>query len=401
MSILLQPFRERTFALLWGTTLLSNLGYWAQDLILGWLIAGLTNAPSIVALVPVAGMLPIFLFSLPAGALGDAVDRRRFLIVIQMLLVALVTMFAAFVAFGSIVVWLVIGFAFVHGTLAAISSPVRQAILPSIVEEKNVRSAVMLSAIGYNVSRAVGPMLAGLVLAYFGPAVGILGYAISCLAIGAVLYVWPQPREPERQLRIYDQSVEGLRYVWMHPRMRGLLGLSALYFLAVSPLWAFFPLVAKGFAHGNSRIFSLFMISLGLGAVLGGMNRQLAAHARFGIVLSLGSLLSAAALGIIGLSSSMPLTLMGFFIAGLGWIAVSAGLNSHMLLEAQSDYRSRVISIVLIVFSGGLGLGSFLWGQMAQQIGVSTTFLAGSAALLALALAVFLRERKEIRMSPA
>lgn len=401
MSILLRPLRQRTFALLWGATLLSNLGFWIQDLTMGWLIAGLTSSPSLVALVPAAGMLPTFLFSLPAGAFGDAVDRRRFLIVVQALFVALLATFAILVGLDRVDVWGVIGFAFLHGTLAAISSPTRQAILPSIVEADNVRGAVMLSAVGYNGSRAIGPMLGGVILAYFGPVAAIASYAVSCLAVGVVLVAWKQQRQPSGPLRIYGQSVDGLRYVWSNAGMRASLVLAALYFLAISPLWAFAPLIAKQFAQGNTKIFGLFLMALGMGAVIGGLNRRLTAHARFGVVLGAGAVFSAVALTIIGLSHSMPLTLAGFFVAGLGWIGVSAGINSHMLLEARADYRSRVIAMVMIVFSGGLGLGSFLWGQVAQHVGLPASFLMGAAALLALGAIAFLRERRAADGAPA
>ncbi len=393
MSTLFLPLRQRTFALLWGATLLSNLGFWIQDLTLSWLIAGLTQAPAIVALVPAAGMMPIFLFSLPAGAFGDAVDRRMFLMTIQALFVLLLVGFAILVATHRIDAWLVIAFAFVHGSLAAISSPTRQAILPSIVDKPSVRGAVMLSAIGYNASRAVGPMLGGLILAFYGPAAAIFIYAASCMAVGLALYAWRHKAEVVGRFRVLGQSAEGIGYVAAQGKMRTPLLLTGLYFLAVSPLWAFAPLIAKGFAHGNSRLFGLFMMALGIGAVAGGLSRHLTSQARFGIVLSLGSLLSAVALAMIGTSQSMPLTIIGFFIAGLGWIGVSAGISSHMLLEAEPAYHSRVIAIVLIVFSGGLGLGSLLWGQIAQRVGLPAAFLAGATALLALALATLFRER--------
>ena len=130
MSSLLRPLRQRTFALLWSATLLSNLGFWVQDLTLSWLIAGLTSSPSLVALVPAAAMLPTFIFSLPAGAFGDAVDRRKFLIAAQILFVLFITGFAIIVGLGQLTITILVGFAFIHGTLAAITSPTRQAILP-------------------------------------------------------------------------------------------------------------------------------------------------------------------------------------------------------------------------------------------------------------------------------
>lgn len=385
MSILIEPLRQRTFALLWGTSLLSNLGFWVQDITLSWLIAGLTSSPSLVALVPAAAMLPTFLFSLPAGAFGDAVNRRSFLISAQALFVLLLGAFAVIVALDRLSVEIIVVFAFVHGTLAAITSPTRQAILPSVVDEKHVRGAVLLSALGYNGSRAVGPMLGGLMLAYFGSVAAIITYAAACLTVALALYRWDYRPEPPKPLRLFALSTEGIRYVWHQPAMRRALGLTGLYFLAVSPLWAFAPLIAKSFAEGNSGVFGLFMMALGLGAVIGGFNRRLTANASFVAVLAAGSALSAIALAIIGLSQSIALTLIGFFVAGLGWIAVSAGINSHMLLASRPDFRSRAISIVLIVFSGGLGLGSLVWGQIGQLLALPATFVAASAALLVVA----------------
>lgn len=385
MSILLRPLKHRTFALLWGATLLSNLGFWVQDITLSWLVAGLTTAPSVVALLPAAAMLPTFLFSLPAGAFGDAVDRRRFLILAQMLFATLVVGFAVIVWLGWVTIPVLITFAFVHGTLAAITSPTRQAILPSVVDEPNVRGAVMISAVGFNVSRAIGPMLGGVVLAYFGPVAAVVVYAASCLAVAVALWRWNHRPEPRQPLRLWSLSAAGIRYVARQAHLRRALGLTMVYFLAVSPLWAFAPLIAKSFSGGNSRVFALFMMSLGLGAVIGGLSRHLTANASFRRILAVGSALSAVSFAIIGVSGSIALTLLGYFVAGLGWIAVSAGINSYMLLQSKTEYRSRAISMVFIVFSGGLGLGSLFWGQVAQHASLPVAFLAASAALVALA----------------
>jgi predicted MFS family arabinose efflux permease len=393
MSMMLRPLRQRSFALLWGATMLANLGFWTLDLTMAWLIAGLTSSPSMVSLVPAAGMLPIFLLALPAGAFGDAVDKRRFLVCIQALFVLLLVAFATLVALDRLTMWLVVGFAFLHGSLAAIASPARQAVLPSIVDQDNVRGAVMLSALGFNGSRAIGPVLGGFMLAHYGPTSAIALYAFACLAVGIVIYVWRQKPEPRLPFRVVAQSVEGVRYVLTRAQMREPLGLSLLYFLSIAPLWAFAPLIAKGFASGDSSVFGLFMMALGIGAVVGGFSSKLAANSDFASVLGLGGLLSAAALFMIGTSTSMTLTLAGFFIAGLGWIAVSAGINSHVLVEAQPAFRSRMISMVLIVFSGGLGLGSLAWGQAARFLGVPGAFMAGAGCLSLLALSVLVRSR--------
>lgn len=393
MSNVFQPLRQRTFALLWGATMLANLGFWTFDLTMAWLIAGLTSSPAIVSLVPAAGLLPILLLSLPAGALGDAVDRRRFLLLIQLLFVLLLAVFAALVALDMAGIWLIVGFAFVHGSLAAIAAPARQAILPSMVKEDSVRGAVMLSALGYNASRAMGPLLGGIILANFGSSAAIAVYALACLAVGMVIYVWRQTPVPPMPFRVVEQSADGLRHVLAQPHLRAPLGLALLYFLSIAPLWAFSPLIAKGFATEDSSVFGLFMMALGLGAVAGGFSSRLVANNDFARVLGLGGLFSAAALFMIGSSAGMLMTLAGYFIAGLGWIAVSAGINSHMLVEAEPLFRSRMISMVLIVFAGGLGLGSLGWGQLAIYLGIAGSFMAGGLCLVLLAASVLLTQR--------
>lgn len=395
MDNLLRPLRQRSFALLWGATLLSNLGFWIQDITLGWLIAGLTTSPAQVALVPAAAMLPMFLFSLPAGALGDAVDRRTFLLLMQAGVVILLLLFAAAVALDRITIGGILLFALVSGTINAFAGPSRQAVLPSLVPAADVRGAVMLSAIGYNGSRAVGPMIGGFILASFGALAAILTYMASCVAVGAAILAWRQPPIAKKaKTPVLANMIDGLRYVFQRRELRGALLTTGLYFVAVSPLWAFAPLVAKRFADGDSSIFGLFMMSIGAGAVLGGFSKRLAGTRGFDRSLALGSTLSAVALALIAAADQIGWSLLGCFIAGLGWIGVSASINSFMLVEAEPTFRARAIAVVMIVFSGGLALGSLLWGQVGRLIGIGPAFAFGAAALAAVAIWAMVRARQ-------
>jgi MFS family permease len=404
MRDLVAPLRERTFLLMWSANLLANLGFWMQDVTLGWLVSGLTSSPSTVALVPAAAMLPTFLLSLPAGALGDIVDARKLLIGIQVAIIAVLLCLAVAIRLDHLTITGLLVFAFVSGTFNALASPSRQAILPSIVGRDNVRSAVMLNSISFNGSRAVGPLIGGLLLAAFGPFEAVLAYAGACVAVLGAFCVWKSRPTPRTQkIDMLGNVMDGLRYAWNDSGLFRPLATAAVYFVCVSPLWAFVPLIAKSFAAGNTGVFGLFMMSIGLGAVLGGFVPKLNGGQGYFLSVRNSAALTAVAFLVIALSTHVPMALVGFLLAGVGWIGISAGINSHVLLETDQRYRARMIAVVMIVFSGSLSAGSILWGQLARRIGIFPCFVVAGGLLLVLAAAVALRQMRDARAngSPA
>lgn len=396
-----RPLRHRTFAMLWGSTLLANIGFWMQDVTLGWLVAGLTSSPSQVAMVATMGMLPAFLFALPAGALGDSVDRRQLLLVAQTLTIALLLLLAWFIASGTLRIGHILAFAFCAGTLTALAGPARQTILPTLVGPEDLRGAVVLGSIGFNGSRAVGPMIGGVVLAAFGPLAAVIGYTISCICVGIVLMAWRPPPTEKTAARLWRDMQDGVSYVLGQPVLRRPLFATVLYFMLVSPLWAFAPLIAKGYAAGDSAVFGLFMMSVGLGAVTGGISPRLNGKKGMASALTTGSLLTAGAFAVIACRAALPLSLAGFFAAGLGWIGVSAGINTHVLMASDARFRTRSISIVMIVFAAGISAGSAIWGQVARVIGISWSFAAAAGLLLGLGLFMLGLRQPRVRRATA
>lgn len=398
MSDQLRPLRQPIFALLWSATVLSNLGFWLQDITLSWLITDLTVSPAQIALLPVAMQLPIFLLSLPAGALADRTDLRRFLLTTQTLLVLLIAGFAALLAFGIVTIEALLLFAFGSGTLMAVSAPARQAILPSIVEPEDVRPAVMLSAIGYNASRAVGPMIGGVLLSAFGPLFAMLSYAGSCVLVGFALLCWRPKKNATKPATSFTSDVmAGIRHVLHRPDLRGGLLATLIFFLLVSPVWAFLPLIAKGYAKGQSEIFSLFLMAVGTGAVIGGFIKRLTSSSTLSQTLRNGVCITAFGMLLVATVDNAALALLGYFTVGLGWIAVGGGINAFVLTRADAAYRARAISFMMIVLAGGLSLGSLFWGQAARLIGANGSMLAGGLLLASLAAYVHLRPLNEAR----
>jgi MFS family permease len=210
------PFRHAIFAVLWAATVLSNIGSWMQNAAAGWLMTSLSPEPFKVALVQAATTLPMFLFSLPAGALADIVDRRRVLIVAQVAAVVIAAVFAGFVWLDWVTPNRLLTFIFLSGIATVLAMPAWQAIVPQLVPKKELRSAVALNGVGFNISRAIGPALAGLGIGALGMASPYWINALSTFTVIGAL-IWWRPPEPIAQSLPAEHFVNairsGLRYV--------------------------------------------------------------------------------------------------------------------------------------------------------------------------------------------
>src|SRR5271166_232174 len=164
----LSPFRHATFTLLWTATVLANVGSWMYAAASGWLMTSLNPDPLIVAMVQVATALPMFLFALPAGALADILDRRKLLIFAEILATAVSAIFAAIVSLKLATPGNLLLFVFLVGAGSALMAPTWQAIFPRLVPNRDLHAAVAANSAGFNVSRAVGPALGGVIIAGFG-----------------------------------------------------------------------------------------------------------------------------------------------------------------------------------------------------------------------------------------
>src|SRR6476659_5235603 len=189
----LSPFSFATFTVLWVATVVSNIGTWMQNAAASWLMTGLDADPFIVSLVQVATSLPLFLFALPAGALADIVDRRRLLINMQVALSVLVAAFGVLVWVGHVTPSFLLAFSFLAATAAALVMPAWQSIVPQLVPREHLQPAVTLNSVGLNVSRAVGPALAGIIIAAWGLAAPFWINAVTTLGVIASL-IWWRPR---------------------------------------------------------------------------------------------------------------------------------------------------------------------------------------------------------------
>ena len=250
------PFRHATFAMLWIATVVSNIGSWMYSAASGWLMTDLSPSPLIVSLVQVATTLPIFLFAFPVGALADIVDRRKFLILAQVLMTVVSTAFAAIVWLGAATPANLLLFTFLIGIGGAMTSPAFQAIVPQLVPKADLNSAVAANSVGMNVSRAIGPALAGVLVAAIGISSPFWLNALSNLGVITALMAWRQS-----QRRTETQPVErfsgairvGLRHARNNPHLRATLVRASAFFLFASAYWALLPLVARSRSKAAPR----------------------------------------------------------------------------------------------------------------------------------------------------
>ena len=163
MASPLHPFRHRAYAVLWAATVVANVGTWMYSSAAAWLMTELDADPLMVSLVQVASSLPLFLFAIPAGALADIVDRRRFLLVSETLITAVSAIFAVFVVLGLVTPVILLLFAFLIGVGAAAIAPAWQAIVPQLVSREDLAPAIAANSVGVNISRAIGPALGGVI----------------------------------------------------------------------------------------------------------------------------------------------------------------------------------------------------------------------------------------------
>ncbi|MEO1066271.1 MAG: MFS transporter [Pseudomonadota bacterium] len=379
------PFGHKAFALLWTATLISNTGTWMHDVGAGWLMTMLNPSPAVVTLVQAATTLPVFLFALFAGALADRLDKRRMLITINIALTGVIGLLAVLVAQDLMTPTLLIVFTLLIGTGAAFMAPAWQAVVPQLIPRDKLKPAIALNSMGINISRAIGPALAGVLIASIGLSAPFAINALSHVIIILALLLW----RPETQTTqashgsIFADMATGLRHVRHNQPMLATVVRAFAFFLFASAYWSLLPLIAKEAEGGGSELYGVLMALIGAGAVSGALllprlTRTLSAD----VTVYIGTVGTAIALLAMALSPS-AITLMGAaFLGGLSWIAVLTSFNVSAQTALPNWVRARGLAVFLMVFFGSMAVGSVFWGQLASATSIETTLLTAALGLL-------------------
>ncbi|MEO1331268.1 MAG: MFS transporter, partial [Pseudomonadota bacterium] len=268
------PFRQRAFAVLWIATVIANVGTWMHDVGAGWLMTELSPSPLVVAMVQAATTAPVFLFALLAGALADIVDRRKMLILVNLFMGLSAAGLALLVSLNLVTPALLILFTFLLGAGAAFSAPAWQAIVPKLVPKQDLTSAIALNSMGINVSRAIGPALAGFLIVTVGLAAPFALNAVSFIGILLALWWWRSPEAPAQTLppeHVGGAVRAGLAYALNSGPVRATLIRAASFFAFASCYWAMLPLIAREVLQGGPTLYGLLLAAVGAGAVAGAL----------------------------------------------------------------------------------------------------------------------------------
>jgi predicted MFS family arabinose efflux permease len=397
-----EPLREPLFRSLWIAAVISYTGTWMQNVGAGWLMTQLSASPLMVSLVQAAAAVPVFFVVLPAGALADMVDRRRLLLFTQSWMVAAAAALGVLTLRHAVTPFTLLLFTTVLGVGAVLNDPAWQAIMPEVVTPGRHASAVALNSAGFNVARAVGPALGGIVVAAAGSGWSFLLNAASFFGVILFLWRWRRaPHEPLANRHMRDVIWEGLRYVGRAPQVRSVLIRTGAFSLGATSLLALLPVICQ--PHG-AQGYGFLLTCFGLGALAGAalLPRLKRRHSVDGLVASATLVFAAMTFSAGQVHSFEPLCAV-LFVAGAAWIGILACFNVVAQTMCPSWMRARALSMYLLVLQGGMALGSAFWGELAARKGVPVA-LAWSALAMVVGLSSILWHRltgNDLKMAPA
>ncbi|MCB1055352.1 MAG: MFS transporter [Acidobacteria bacterium] len=390
------PLRVKVFRAMWLAALASNVGTWVHEVGAAWLMTSLTTSAALIALVQASATLPMFVFALPAGVLSDLFDRRRVLLLAQGWMTLAAGGLALITALDAVTPQRLLVFTAALGCGLAFSAPAWQAIVPELVDRSELHKAVALNSMGFNSARALGPALGGLLLATVGPAANFALNAVSFAGVLLVLARWRRDRDDDSLLpgeRFFGAFRGGARYVRNSPRFQAVMVRGGLFVLAASAWWALLPTVVRFQLGAGPGGYGVVVGCFGAGAVsaawfLPPIREKVSADA---LALFASGIFSAALVGM-ALAPAVWAVAAVAILAGGAWLTVLSGYNVAAQSSLPGWVRARALSAYMVVFFGGMAIGSSLWGGLADWLG-SRWALIGAAGVLLFGLLAALRFR--------
>src|SRR6266702_2739621 len=313
------------------------------------------------------------------GVLADSFDRRWLLFTVQTYFLIVGVLLAVLTAAGQTPAALLLGFTFALGAGVAVQQPSWGSIIPELVPRTQLRAASRLDLVNVNLSRAIGPALAGLVIAHLGgvPVVFALN-ALSVVFLAIALLFWrrPSPRVEGPRERFVEALRAGGRYVWHEPVVRRLMLRAILFVAPAMALWALLPIVASQRLGLAADGYGALFAALGVGAIVGALILgRLRGRLSTNGMLGMGGVLYAAALAAVVAVPSFPAALAALVFAGLAWMAVTSTLQAELQLVLPVWVRARSLAIYTVTFMGSQAAGALLWGFAANRFGLQPTVL--------------------------
>ena len=376
------PLRNSTFRMLWLANVVAWLGTWLQNTGAGWLMTTLAPNPFIVAMVQAATIMPVFLLALPGGALADIVDRRVFLIGAQFwTILAACALAALTLAHAMTAVWLLL-LTFAIGIGSALTGPAWSAIVPELVPREDLVQAIALNGIGYNLTRAVGPAIAGFLILLGGSSLAFSLYAVSIVAVLVALFTWHRGRRftglPREHLLSAMRA--GVRFVRNTPAIKFAMARTIAFSVPAAAPWALLPLLVREHLGLGPGMYGVILGMMGIGGVTSGMLLPLVRGRLTRNTTVVGcTLFSCSGITLLGLSHHWLPAALGMLLFGVGWTSAYATIQAAAQLVCPPWVRARALSIYQLAQNGALTAGSFAWGILGNHIGLPRTLLVAAA----------------------
>jgi MFS family permease len=384
LKFLLRAFQYRNYRLFFGGQGVSLVGTWMQQIAISWLVYRLTDSAFLLGFVGFAGQVPTFLLTSVAGVFADRWDRRKLLVLTQVLAMLQAFLLAFLTYMGHIAVWHLVILSVFLGLINALDIPVRQSFVIDLVENKDdLGNAIALNSVMFNGARLVGPSIAGLLISIVGEATCFFLNGISFLAIVIALLAMnvPERKRESEPLPFFQRLRDGFRYTFGFAPTRYIILLLGLVSLMGMPYLVLMPIFARDILHGGPHTLGFLMGASGIGALIGAL--YLASRKT---VLGLGRLIvissSAFGLGLIVFSASryIQLSLCMMLLIGFGMIVHMASSNTILQTIVDEDKRGRIMSFYAMAFMGMAPFGSLMAGGLASKIGAPNTLIISGCA---------------------
>lgn len=374
--------------------LVSNIGTWMQNVGAAWLMTSLSPSPLMVALIQTSASLPILILALPAGALADIVDRRRLLLFSQGWMLIAAGALGLLTIRREVTPWSLLGLSLALGIGSAMNAPAWQAIVPELVPREELTVAVSIGGINFNLARALGPALGGIIVAWAGAGATFILNAASFLAVMAVLFEWDRPHTSNvlPAERVMGAIRAGVRYTRYAPALDAVLVRTAAFIIGASALWAILPILARFELGMSAAGYGGLLAFFGIGAIVAGAS--LPRMSRISRNASAGAAALWFALAMVGLGFARNVVAVYFLMAmaGASWTVTMTVFNVAAQLSVPAWVQGRALAVYQVVLQGGMAAGSVLWGWVAEREGARIAIYCAAAAV-GVGLAAMLRFR--------
>lgn len=388
-SATLEPFRHKSFRVLWTATLVSNLGGLIQAVGAGWMMTTLTSSYAMIALVQAATTLPIMLFSLASGALADNFNRKIVMLVAQTLMLVASAVLAAATLFGIMTPWMLLAITFCLGCGTALHNPSWQASMGDLVPRSVLPEAVTVNSMGFNMMRSVGPAIGGIIVAAAGAGAAFVINAFSYLPLIGALSAWTPPQRnttlPREQF--FSAMSAGLRYVAMSPNLTRVIFRAFLFGFAAISFLALLPVVATRLPGGSALLYGTLLGSFGIGAIFGGV-ANVGIRKRFSNETIVRGSCVGMALTTIGMavSSNAIISHLLLLPAGACWVLALSLFNVTVQLSTPRWVVGRALALYQTATFGGMAMGAWTWGVFADRFSLSYSLAGAGVTLIVTAL---------------